>query len=33
MQAKKLQELPADFPRDYKSWGAPSYMNSNFGEV
>merc|ERR1712059_48943 len=32
-KAKKLGELPKDFPRTYKSWGAPGLTNQNCGEV
>ena len=32
-QAKKLGELPANFPRNYKHWGSPGVHNENQGEV
>lgn len=32
-KAQKLKELPADFPRDYKSWGAHSSGNVHLGAV
>ena len=32
-QAKKLAELPANFPRNYKHWGSPGVHNENQGEV
>merc|ERR1711974_198455 len=32
-KAKKLGELPANFPRNYKHWGSPGVHNENQGEV
>jgi hypothetical protein len=32
-KAKKLGELPASFPRNYKHWGSPGVHNENMGEV
>jgi len=32
-KARKLGELPKDFPRTYKSWGSPGFHNHNQGEI
>merc|ERR1712210_386727 len=32
-KAKKLGELPANFPRNYKHWGSPGVHNETQGEV
>ena len=32
-KAKKLQELPKDFPRTYKAWGSPGVHAANLGHV
>ena len=32
-KARKLDELPADFPRRWKSWGQPGVNNTNMGEI
>eukprot|EP00092_Neocalanus_flemingeri_P010083 GFUD01010866.1.p1 GENE.GFUD01010866.1~~GFUD01010866.1.p1 ORF type:complete len:199 (-),score=38.27 GFUD01010866.1:83-637(-) len=32
-KARKLGELPKDFPRTYKSWGSPGVHNPNFGDI
>ena len=32
-KARKLQSLPENFPRTYKSWGFPGQMNNGGGEI
>merc|ERR1712127_1031930 len=32
-KAKKLAELPANFPRNYKQWGTPGIAFDNMGDV
>merc|ERR1719221_1369268 len=32
-KARKLDSLPENFPRTYKSWGYPGQINQSYGDV
>ena len=32
-KARKLDSLPENFPRTYKSWGFPGHINQAYGDV
>ena len=32
-KARKMGELPKDFPKNYKAWASPGVHSANFGDV